>query len=217
MNRFVRRGEKGIAILAPLTYRRTVERDGEQVQIVGVRGFRVAHVFDVAQTDGEPLPDDVTSFCARLGDTDGAETYDALAAALRARGWTVDQDDDALAQMGEECNGQTDYEHRRVTVRSTLAQRQKTKTLAHEYAHALLHTPSAVSDRAQAECEAESAAYIVLRVLGFDAGAYSFGYVASWSGGKVERVLDAGKNALRAAQTILASITGTEGEIAEAA
>lgn len=221
MSRFVRKGEKGIAILAPLTYRRTVERDGERVDVVGVRGFRTAYVFDVSQTDGADLPDDVTTFCTRLQDTDGAEVYDLLAGALQARGWSVDQDDAALSLMGAECNGQTEYEKKRVTVRSTLAQRQKTKTLAHEYAHALLHSPTATSDRALAECEAESAAYIVLSVLGFDAGAYSFGYVASWSNGKVERVLDAGKNALRAAQTILQSIgangASEESQLAEAA
>src|SRR5438105_5292083 len=56
MGRYVRKGEKGIAILAPMTYRRTeTDDEGTEQTVVGLRGFRVVHVFDVSQTDGEPL------------------------------------------------------------------------------------------------------------------------------------------------------------------
>lgn len=54
LGRYVRKGEKGIAILAPLTYKRVDEDTGEEVR--GVRGFRTVYVFDIAQTEGKELP-----------------------------------------------------------------------------------------------------------------------------------------------------------------
>ena len=55
MGRFVRKGEKGIAILAPIVGRR--ETDAADDDAKTVLGFRAAYVFDLAQTDGEPLPE----------------------------------------------------------------------------------------------------------------------------------------------------------------
>src|SRR5206468_6415961 len=55
MKRFVRKGEKGIAILAPIVGRRDDRSDDDASQTVV--GFRAAYVFDIAQTDGEPLPE----------------------------------------------------------------------------------------------------------------------------------------------------------------
>ena len=57
----MRKGEKGIAILAPCMYRRTVEEDNETVTVKRLSGFRTVFVFDVDQTDGETLPFLVTS------------------------------------------------------------------------------------------------------------------------------------------------------------
>jgi hypothetical protein len=54
MGRYVKRGEKGIPILAPMIYREDPD-DEDSVKVL--RGFRVVHVFDLAQTDGQPLPE----------------------------------------------------------------------------------------------------------------------------------------------------------------
>ena len=60
LGRHVRKGEKGIAILAPMTFKPEVEQAGPEAEDVGatraVVGFRVVHVFDVSQTEGEALP-----------------------------------------------------------------------------------------------------------------------------------------------------------------
>lgn len=53
LNRFVRRGEHGIPILAPCIYKADPDKDDSPKKL---QGFRVVYVFDVAQTDGEPLP-----------------------------------------------------------------------------------------------------------------------------------------------------------------
>src|SRR5713101_837004 len=55
MGRFVRKGEKGIAILAPIVRRRKTDAADDDSKTV--LGFRAAYVFDIASTDGEPLPE----------------------------------------------------------------------------------------------------------------------------------------------------------------
>ena len=58
LNRCVRKGEKGLAILAPCKYKTKIETDdGEDKTLQQVRGFRVVHVFDISQTEGDDPPD----------------------------------------------------------------------------------------------------------------------------------------------------------------
>jgi len=77
---------------------------------------------------------------------------------------------------------------------------QRVKTIGHEIAHALLHEK--FDDRAVAELEAESTAYVVCQALGLDTSDYSFGYVATWAGGGEQAIagLKASASASRRAQ-----------------
>ena len=169
MNRFVRKGEKAIFILAPMVYKKDDATDGDERII---RGFKFVPVFDVAQTDGEELP----SICNRLDGEDPAGHYAQLLSVAQSLGFTV-VDHGFDGSTNGDCNH---AEHRiRVEVRNTPAQR--VKTLAHEIGHALLHEK--FDSRAVAELEAESTAYVVCQSLGFDTSDYSFGYVATWAGG----------------------------------
>ena len=204
LGRHVRKGEHGIAILAPIVVRRDAETD-EPERVV--RSFKLAHVFDVAQTDGAALPE--TVFARRL--EGGAERETALYAeledTLRVDGWAVERvAADALAPIGTQANGVTIYGTHTVQVRDDLSAAQSLKTLVHERAHTLLHGGT-VQPRELIECEAESAAYVVLSALGIDAGSYSFGYVAGWSKGDAKVIQAAGRNALTAAQKILAALS----------
>ena len=170
MNRFVRKGEKAIWILAPMVYKNADAEDGEDDRVI--RGFKFVPVFDVAQTDGEELP----TICNRLDGDDPAGHYTTLLGVARSVGFTV-EDHEFNGTTNGDC---THSEHRiRVETRNTPAQR--VKTLAHEIAHALLHEQ--FDSRALAELEAESTAYVVCQALGIDSSDYSFGYVATWAGG----------------------------------
>ena len=211
LGRHVRRGEHGIAILAPIVARRhDAENDtGDEPERV-VRFFKVAHVFDVSQTDGNELPRTVFADRLTSGDHRDRELFVRLADSIRADGWTVETvPPSTLAVHGRETNGITVYPARSVQVRNDLAPAQAFKTLAHERAHALLHDGTRAA-RELVECEAESAAYIALCALGIDAGAYSLGYVAGWSRGDAKIVQTAGRNALAAAQRILAALEVSE-------
>lgn len=213
LGRSVRKGEHGIAILAPCVYRgRPVddsdERDHPELAKV-LRGFRVVHVFDVAQTDGESI-DDVAPILLE-GDAPAA-LWDQLAKQIAASGFQLARKDCSPA------NGTTDFVTRTVVVRPDLSPAQSTKTLVHEIAHTQLHD----GIKAQAECrgiaevEAESVAYLVCSSVGIATDGYSFPYIARWAGGDVSLVRKTAERVIGCARLVLSeaglSANSTDGE-----
>ncbi|WP_298458261.1 ArdC-like ssDNA-binding domain-containing protein [uncultured Cellulomonas sp.] len=207
LGRHVNRGEHGIAILAPCIYKNDdnaaapvspagrpadtpPSRDvpADEVRRV-LRGFKVVHVFDVTQTDGEPLPD-VTP---RLLDGDAPQHLAAHLAAL-----TTDAGFRLERGPCRPANGYTDFTARVVRVDDSLSSAQSAKTLAHELGHIRANhehrfTQYATSRtcRGQAEVEAESIAYLVTAQAGLNAADYSVPYLAGWSGGDIDLLREA--------------------------
>ena len=178
LGRHVRKGEHGIAILAPVVPRlRVVDADSGDERLVAGRphAFRVAHVFDVSQTDGEELaPPPVT----RLEGGDPKDWYTQLRDVAHSLEFTVEED-----YLPDDVNGDCNHALRQIRIEVRNGQRQQVKTLAHELGHAILHADRAGLCREQAELEAESVAYVVCAGLGIDTSEYSFGYLAVWAGG----------------------------------
>lgn len=168
LNRFVRKGERAIWVLAPMIYKNLDEAETVRV----IRGFKFVPVFDVTQTDGEELP----SICDRLYGDDPKGLYAQLLTVARTIGFTVGDHEFKGSENGDCCHAQ-----HRIHVETTNTPAQRVKTLAHELTHALLHEH--YENRALAELEAESTAYVVCHAMGLDSGDYSFGYVATWAGG----------------------------------
>jgi hypothetical protein len=208
----VRRGERGIAILAPVvTRRRPVDEtdEAEHPEVARVlRGFRVAHVFDICQCDGPPWPEVRPALLTGPAPT---ALWDSLVAQVAEAGFTVSRGDCGGA------NGRTDFAASTVTVRPDVESLQALKSLTHEFAHALLHDGSeyVLGCRGRAEIEAESVAFLVLRAAGIDAGDYSFAYVARWSEGEPERVAKTADRVITCARAILDRL-GVEREAAVA-
>lgn len=189
--RQVRKGEKGIRILAPITRRRDPDpttptqnpTDAGETGEVGKRviaGFTSVAVFDVNQTDGDPLPAQPRPELLTGQAPDGL--WDDLAAQVTAAGFTLQRADTA-AEIGG-ANGVTDYLTKTVTVRADVSDAQAVKTLAHELGHVLLHSPDSSGRpdcRGIIEVEAESVAYLVATHHGLDTGDYSFAYIAGWA------------------------------------
>ena len=167
LNRFVRKGEKAIWVLAPMVYKNA--EDGETDR--AIRGFKFVPVFDIAQTDGEESP----SICNRLEGDDPKGRFAQLVTVAQSIGFTVEDHEFNGSTNGDCCHG----DHR-IRVETTNTAAQRVKTLVHELAHALLH--ESYDNRALAELEAESTAYVVCQTLGIDSGDYSFGYLATWAG-----------------------------------
>ncbi|WP_239521087.1 ArdC-like ssDNA-binding domain-containing protein [Blastococcus saxobsidens] len=236
LGRSVVKGSTGLAVLAPCTYAPKDTRadtgtgqdtrqaspaattaTGTAAEPAGrdterpaggrvLRGFRIAHVFDISQTDGDPLPDVVPELLT--GDAPAA-LWEALAAQVAAHGYTL-----AREACGQ-ANGVTDPAARTVRVRPDVADAQAVKTLAHELAHIECgHTTEGYDYRGcrgEAEAEAESVAYIVTAWAGLDAGVYTVPYVAAWSAGDTDVVRAAAATVTAAARRILDHLDGAEG------
>jgi antirestriction protein ArdC len=212
LGRQVRKGEQGIAILAPVTYRTAATEGSAPGDATGpveeasrarlLRGFRVAHVFDIGQTDGPELPE------VRPRLVDGAVPaglFERLTAHAAAAGFTVDRG----PCTQREANGETSFLDRTVRVRDDLPAAQAVKTLAHELGHVLLHARQVRTERLTrevAEVEAESVAYLVTEAHGIDAGGYTVPYVAGWSGGATGVVLASAERVLSTAGAVLDAV-----------
>ena len=210
LGRHVRKGEKGIAILAPIVRRAKVvdEDTGQERVIVGApSNFRIAHVFDISQTDGDELPEHPAQ---RLSGDDPDGSYDGLVAVARGIGYSVQED-----FLPGGTNGVCRFGSKTITVDPSNDPIQMVKTLAHELGHAILHDPDGgwLGSRELAELEAESVAFVVGDGLGLDTSAYSFGYVATWAGGGDEAVRGIAASAQRisrAARQILEALDRAE-------
>lgn len=192
MGRQVRKGEKGIKIFAPMIKH---DKDLDKKVLIG---FRVVSVFDVSQTDGDPLPvleaEEVTGEAP-------ATVWHALVGLAEERGFTVAEADPGL----DGAKGVTNHREKAIKVRPGMSSGQMAKTLCHEVAHMLMHgdqLPEGFT-RDRVEVEAESVAFIVLNVLGVSTDEYSFTYVAAWSEGKPETVLQSADRVTKTAQKIL--------------
>ena len=197
-NRYVKKGEKGIQIIAPAPVKEREEREkidkdtgltvlnenGEpEIEVVErvIPRFRVTTVFDYAQTDGEPLPTlEVNELTARVKD------YTLLKEA-------IEQVSPMPIRFGEiEGNAKGYYSHmdKEICVRADMGESQTIKTMIHEVAHAMLHDSDQMKQRGEEkdqltkETEAESIAFTVCSALDIDTSDYSFPYVASWASGK---------------------------------
>lgn len=204
LGRQVRKGEKGISILAPCIAKRENKKTGKEEK--ALVGFRAVAVFDVSQTDGDALPADPTALLTGEGSEALSVLYSALADLVAAEGYTLERGD----CQGR--NGYTEPTNKLVRVRDDVSDIQATKTLAHELTHVLLHandiaTYQITQDRC--EVEAESVAYLVLASHGVETDGYSIGYVAGWSSADPKLVRETAQRVQKTAAQIIERL-GTE-------
>lgn len=176
LGRFVKKGEKGIAIIAPCLVRRGEDAeapagqddDGPETSM----RFKAVHVFDISQTDGEALPE----LSAVRGDP--GDSMARLKAFATSRGITVTYGDDELGTADGRSSGG------RILLRSDLDSAHEFEVLAHELGHELLHHGSDRQTRKTEELEAEAVAYAVCTAVGLDAKAAAADYIHLYDGDK---------------------------------
>ena len=228
-HRNVKKGEKAIKILAPAPFKAKKEvqkldaqgrpvmgKDGKpvtEVQEIQVPAFKIVSVFDVSQTEGEPLPsigvEELTGSVERYG-----EFFKAL-----------EQTSPVPIGFENIPGGSHGYYHlteKRIAIQEGMSELQTLKTAIHEIAHSKLHAidPEAPAieqadrpDSRTREVQAESVAYAVCQHYGLDTSDYSFGYVAGWSSGKDLKELKASLETIRATAHEL--ITTIDGHLAQ--
>lgn len=175
LGRQVRKGEQAIKIVVPMPKKAADAATGEAQTLMR---FGVGNVFDVAQTEGEPLPDLTVPVLA--GDA-GGQLYAGLEQVAAADGVTVERND-SYAPGYPDRMGHYEPTTRKVVVRGGVSQLQQTKTLAHELAHHFTGIYERYDEhRAEHETIAEASAYVVLKHFGLESGERSIPYVAAWS------------------------------------
>lgn len=208
LGRQVRKGERGIRIIG--TGERSVsdeDEEGGEASTTRRRVFFPVSVFDIGQTDALDGRQEVRPPVHRVEGEDEGGIFVAVAAYLRAQGWTVSRE-----TIPGERNGFTTNEGHRVVVEASLSPAHAAKTALHEAGHVVLgHLDDDVSEylahRGRYEVEAESVAYVLAALLGVDTSAYSVGYVAEWAEQAETDVLkDTAARVLAAAHTLAAAL-----------
>lgn len=205
--RHVKRGEKGIKIIAPTPYKKKIEeikrdpdtkapildKNGNAVmeeKEIQIPMFRVVSVFDVSQTEGRPLPQLASDL------TGNVQNYEIFMEALR-RASPVPLE---IRPVQDSMDGYFDPENQRITIRDDMSEVQTVCAAIHEITHSKLHNyekerlaaaagedakePPKPKDRHTEEVEAESVSYAVCQYYGIETSENSFGYIANWSSGK---------------------------------
>jgi antirestriction protein ArdC len=203
LGRHVRKGERAIKILGYSTKKitKTDPDTGDEVEDRLVR-YPILSVFDISQTDGDPIPADPYHLPSGEGPDGG---LDQLQAWLTGEGWTLRE-----LPLAGTCEGYTDHQRRVIATDSNLKPVARLVVLLHEAAHAVLHGDLAAGEyevhRGVCETEAESTAYVLANLLGLDVDTSSISYVAGWSGADSALLSEAASNVLRAVNTIAAGI-----------
>lgn len=202
--RNVKKGEKGIKIIAPTPYKKKIEEikldpdtklpmlddNGNEVKVekeIQIPMFRVVSVFDVSQTAGKPLPQLASDLSGNV------QNYDAFLEAIK-RSSSVPITFEPISNA----DGYFSLDEQKIVIRDGMSEVQTVSVLLHELAHSKLHNipkdekvqtaeqdaDKPKLDRNTEEVQAESISFAVCAYYGIKTEENSFGYIASWSNGK---------------------------------
>ncbi len=192
MGRTVKRGEKGIQILAPVPYKVKVEDEDDKPlaegeieelsstdngQTVIRTFFKPVYVFDVSQTEGKEIETPASELKGDVKD------FDTIFECIKSLATVPVEFEDIPGTT----KGYYSRTKQKIAIKNGMSQEQTLKTLVHELTHSRLHCDDKPEDNPDSnrrqieEVEAESVAYVVCSYLGIDTGDYSFAYVDGWS------------------------------------
>lgn len=195
LGRHVKKGEHGIAIMAPVVWRRktrSADDDNDDGDEETVSTFKTAYVFDVSQTEGKPLPE----FARTQGDPG---TYlERLERFVSGKGIKLERTDLRMAE-GVSTGGT-------ILLKANLAPAEEFSVLVHETSHEILHQApgNRSKEKTVREAEAEAVAYVVCQGIGLDVNTASSDYIQLYDGDK------------KTLMQSLERIQGTAAEILEA-
>ena len=185
--RNVKKGEKGIKIIAPTPYKKKIEQekrdpdtglpmldaDGRAIveeKEIKIPMYKPVMVFDVSQTEGNPLPQLASDLSGNV------RNYAVFMEALR-RSAPVPIE---IIPIRDGTDGYFSLDNQKISIRAGMSEVQTVSAVVHEIAHSKLHNDKQ-GDRNTEEVEAESISYAVCAYYGIATGENSFGYIASWS------------------------------------
>ena len=178
LGRFVRRGEKGILILAPMVGRKiktveeTTRENGEQKNPQPqLYGFRAVYVFDLSQTEGKDLP----ALTEVQGDVSGYR--ERLVKFVEGQSIELLYSDKIGPAKGLSHGG-------KITLLSGMQPAEEFSTLVHEIGHEMLHRGErrTLTTKSVRETEAEAVAFVVCQAIGLETGSSASDYIQIWDG-----------------------------------
>ncbi len=172
-NRWVKKGEKGIVIIAPMVLKPKDTEATRPDQDESRVWFRAVHVFDLSQTDGEPLPE------AAVVKGEPGDFTNRLRAHIQSRGIRITHEHIPAGALGVSKGGE-------IRTRPDLAPAQQFEVLVHELAHEMLHHgESAIrGSKTAMETEAEAVAFVVCHAIGLDTTTAASDYIQLHQGSK---------------------------------
>ncbi|MGH7243421.1 MAG: ArdC-like ssDNA-binding domain-containing protein [Phycisphaerales bacterium] len=196
MGRFVKKGEKGIAIIAPMAIRTNETSENNRPDATSeakaILRFRAVYVFDVTQTEGEPLPEP-----SRV-EGDPQHHLGILRQVVAERGIALDHDDVPPGADGVSRGG-------RISIRASLSPAAEFSVLAHEFAHELLHHgANRPASKTVRKTEAEAVAFVVSQAIGLNTGSSASDYIQLYEGNAETLALSLGRIQQVAADIIFA-------------
>jgi antirestriction protein ArdC len=176
LGRRVKKGEKGIRILAPIIgFKRKpqeeAEKDLTKQNVAVLVGFRNAYVFDVSQTDGAELPEHASVH------GDAGENRDRLIDFIAAQGIELEFNERIAPAMGVSYGG-------KIILLPGQSKAEEFSTLVHELAHEMLHKADrrTTTTKVVRETEAEAIAFVVGKAVGLQTGTASADYIQLYHG-----------------------------------
>lgn len=184
-NRNVKKGAKGIKVLVPI--KKNIVKENAitmEEEVYQKLFFKIGNVFDISDTEGQPLPEIVTLL---QYNSDFLKNLIAMIIKSSEVPIIIKESD----QFGN-ANGYYSITSNEIYVKQNLSDLQKLKTMLHELSHYIQETKFAANikdiGRSSKEVIAESTAYCVMTLLNshyhideLKSDAYSFGYIVSWS------------------------------------
>ena len=172
LSRKVKKGEKGIRILAPIvgTKRKKDEETAKDINRKNTRvliGFRNAYVFDVEQTEGAELPA-LREITGTVG-----ENCDRLISFIEGQGIELSFSEKIAPALGMSYGG-------KIVILPGQPEAEEFSTLVHELAHEMLHR--AATTKVVRETEAEAIAFVIGKAVGLQTGSASADYIQLYKG-----------------------------------
>lgn len=212
--RHVKKGEKGIRIISPVKVKETVQEEktdpntGQPVfnedgqlaatpKVVWKQRFRASTVFDIGQTEGNPMSENLQMELRQLTSTQ--EGFDAFMAGLR----DISHRQFRYVELPEGPDSFYDADSREIVIREGMEPGETLKAAVREASQQLLFDREQAGNRTAdktpetRELEAASAAYIICDHFGLDTSDFSFPSLDSWSSGQDLKALRESGNTIR--------------------
>jgi len=196
LGRHVKKGERGIAIMAPVIYNDKkdliTDHGEEEIELEILKSFKTVYVFDISQTEGRPLPE----FAKPHGKA--GDYLDRIRKYAKLKRISVHYGNIPGTTVGISCGS-------KIVIQKGLSEAEEFATITHELAHEILHRDTEIPlvDRKTRELEAEAVSYIVCCGIGLDSNNSSSDYIQLYNGDKntlktsLRRIQSTAQNILR--------------------